>query len=113
MKPDPKPPARIIDRKAGARKLHKFPQCRVIGCEERATQAHHIILRSQGGDDVEDNLLPLCTECHVNAHSKGEPILAQLKWWEVKYVKEKYEQMGRGQHAGVDYLQRRYLYDGR
>ena len=31
-------------------------------------QVHHIQLRSQSGDDVERNLITLCSECHDQIH---------------------------------------------
>ena len=31
-------------------------------------QVHHIQLRSQSGDDVEGNLITLCSECHDQIH---------------------------------------------
>jgi 5-methylcytosine-specific restriction endonuclease McrA len=39
-------------------------------CGKRANlQVHHILLRSQSGDDIEDNLITLCSECHDQIHS--------------------------------------------
>lgn len=29
---------------------------------------HHIIFRSQGGSDTEENLITLCVRCHAKAH---------------------------------------------
>jgi 5-methylcytosine-specific restriction endonuclease McrA len=38
-------------------------------CEARVgTVAHHRTFRSQGGDDVEENLVWVCRICHDNAH---------------------------------------------
>lgn len=31
-------------------------------------EVHHIIFRSQGGSDEEDNLITLCSTCHYNIH---------------------------------------------
>ena len=31
-------------------------------------QVHHIRLRSQSGDDAEENLMTLCSECHDQIH---------------------------------------------
>jgi len=33
-------------------------------------QVHHIVLRSKGGTDDEDNLIVICLTCHTDAHSK-------------------------------------------
>lgn len=64
VSPDPRPPARhiasneeweaIIRAKAGP--------CR--GCGELATEFHHLVARSQRGDDVAANIVPLCSFCH-------------------------------------------------
>lgn len=38
-------------------------------CEGRATQYHHVRLRSQGGDNSPENLLHLCTQAHMRIHA--------------------------------------------
>lgn len=39
-------------------------------CERRpGTDPHHVTFRSQGGDDVADNLLWLCRLCHDDLHA--------------------------------------------
>ncbi len=38
-------------------------------CGTPAIQWHHSILRSQGGDDI-DNLVPLCPSCHERRHQE-------------------------------------------
>ena len=35
---------------------------------ERGTPPHHIKYRSQGGEDVMENLVMLCNECHRKVH---------------------------------------------
>lgn len=37
-------------------------------CERRARTKHHIVRSSQGGPDVEENLLDLCVRCHDDIH---------------------------------------------
>ena len=32
-------------------------------------QVHHIQLRSQLGDDLEENLITLCSSCHMHLHT--------------------------------------------
>ena len=49
------------------RKLLSDPVCR--GCRGRASDGHHVVLRSQGGDDVEHNIMPLCHACHMAFHA--------------------------------------------
>lgn len=67
--PDPKPRKRIRDPVI-FRELH----LRYLGepcwrCEQRpGTQLHHRVLRSQGGDDVPENLEWLCSVCHMDIH---------------------------------------------
>jgi hypothetical protein len=63
---DPKPAKRIRDRTAFQDFYAKDHACLVCGwhfCE-----AHHVLHRSQGGDDVLANLVPLCSNCHMAAH---------------------------------------------
>lgn len=37
-------------------------------CQRRGTQAHHMLMRSQGGTDDPDNLLWVCAPCHDQIH---------------------------------------------
>jgi 5-methylcytosine-specific restriction endonuclease McrA len=44
---------------------------RCQACANRTNlQVHHIQLRSQSGDDAEENLITLCSECHEQIHSR-------------------------------------------
>lgn len=44
-------------------------KCRV--CKTRnSLHAHHIIYRSHGGDDVSENLITLCNNCHEAVHAR-------------------------------------------
>lgn len=72
MTADPKPIRRIRDNQA----LRDFPRDReCISCgHARGVEAHHILRRSQGGDDVAANLVPLCRDCHGAVH--GTPYTA-------------------------------------
>jgi hypothetical protein len=80
-------------------KLVSDPGCR--GCGRRASEGHHIVLRSQGGDDDPDNTMPLCMLCHHKYHAEGH-IAATLTWEEVCYVQRR---LG---VAALPYLERRY-----
>lgn len=65
--PDPKPPARIKDKKArptGA-------QCVATGVTD-SLHAHHLISRGQGGDDLPDNLVWVAARLHDDFHH-GSP----------------------------------------
>jgi len=97
---DPKPPKRIIDTDAGPRKLALDPVCR--GCGRRASDAHHILLRSQRGDDVEDNIMPLCHLCHIAYHD-GRLRSLKLTDSERLYLADKL-----GVSQGQAYVERRY-----
>lgn len=60
--------------------------CRMCGVE-RSLQVHHIFFRSQGGEDVEHNLITLCHACHEKVHSdkkRWQPPL--LAWIWLTYV---------------------------
>lgn len=57
---------RVKDTAALRRKVRRDPSCRA--CGERGTDAHHVIFRSHGGDDVEENIVCLCNVCHRLLH---------------------------------------------
>ena len=42
-------------------------RCQMCG-SLRGLEIHHIQRRSQAGDDAEDNLITLCSECHRVIH---------------------------------------------
>lgn len=71
--PDPKPAARIVDRKATTRKLLEDRTCRA--CGRPASSGHHLLPKGERGDDVVDNVIPLCGDgasgCHGALH--GNP----------------------------------------
>lgn len=45
----------------------EYVPCEV--CGSRAVDVHHIVYRSHGGGDNIGNLMALCRDCHVKAHS--------------------------------------------
>ena len=68
--PDPRPPKRIKDPDLLRRyRLENLGlPCEV--CERRqGTDPHHVVFRSQRGDDVRGNLLWLCRPCHDDVHA--------------------------------------------
>ncbi len=78
--PDPKPPARIVDRKAFARFYDQAAlACQICGDNGTAygLSIHHLLPRGQGGDDMPSNFALLCGHgtagCHgdVEAHRNG------------------------------------------
>lgn len=94
---------RIVDAEAIRRKVLSDPECR--SCGLAASDGHHIVFRSHGGDDVEDNIAPLCHDCHMALHFQAgaavdeikENIGASLTEGEVAYVLGKLGEIeGRG-----------------
>ena len=49
-------------------------KCQCCGKKDTRLEVHHIIYRSNGGTDDENNLITLCEECHSKIHS-GELVL--------------------------------------
>ena len=45
-------------------------RCQTCGSRSNL-EVHHKEFRSQGGDDSEENLITLCTNCHENVHQLG------------------------------------------
>lgn len=45
--------------------------CQICGAKHIRLEVHHIVYRSKGGTDDEDNLITLCESCHKKIH-KGE-----------------------------------------
>lgn len=46
-----------------------------IGCEccgGKAVDIHHLVFRSQLGEDKIENLIALCRDCHNHAHDKRD-----------------------------------------
>lgn len=65
--PDPKPKARKVNRAGGRKKLLTEGRCRI--CERNLPLTrHHLVPKSLGGSDVDDNIVPLCGDgvrgCH-------------------------------------------------
>lgn len=92
---------RKLDSSARDRKLAADPTCRATG--KRATDGHHILLRSQGGDDVEDNILPLADQPHRIYHAKGRLPGVRLTDAEYAYLVGKL-----GETGAADYIRRKF-----
>lgn len=74
--------------------------CRMCGGSSRGLHCHHVIYRSQGGPDTEENLVLLCAEHHELVHSDKrvyQPLLLALL--QLEYVE--------GQHLTVPEVARR------
>ena len=50
--------------------------CQICGKKHTRLEVHHIIYRSQGGTNDEDNLITLCKDCHDALHD-GQIVLAK------------------------------------
>lgn len=75
-RPDTKPGRRIEDPQT----IQSFRQLgqRCLYCAQpRAVDAHHVLPRGRGGDDLMANLVPLCRRCHGAVH--GLPYLVELE----------------------------------
>lgn len=57
---------RIKNKKLINSKNHTCEYCGKKNCY---TNTHHIKSKGSGGDDMENNLIELCGNCHVKAHS--------------------------------------------
>lgn len=81
--PDWKPPRRTRDPRQ-MRKMHmQHLECALCGGTYQIT-LHHIQLRSQGGSDSEENLVPLCmgpgtNDCHGRLHDGDHQIKYALR----------------------------------
>lgn len=82
----PKRPARI---KATTQQWVKIRQAKLgtcrgykatTDCEGRA-ELHHIVPRSWGGDDLADNIVPLCTRHHRDVTERRDRNLTSLLAW--------------------------------
>lgn len=62
------PLSRIVDNTALAIAKLYYRECAICG-DTHGLQVHHIVLRSQGGDDVDANFCALCLTCHDNIHA--------------------------------------------
>ena len=62
---------RIISPSTIKRYQKEHPMCEFPRCFKKAWLGpHHIIFKSQLGNDTEDNLISLCQEHHDEAHGK-------------------------------------------
>jgi 5-methylcytosine-specific restriction endonuclease McrA len=85
---------RIIRAKGGP--------CRV--CWGRGdVQYHHLVTRQDHGDDVPDNIVPVCRDCHAALHNRA-PAIARLLLTRLTDAEYAY-MIDRG---GEDYPERAY-----
>jgi 5-methylcytosine-specific restriction endonuclease McrA len=87
----------------------KVGPCRVCcdpcsnGARFSRVQFHHVIARDHFGDDVPDNIIPVCEHCHhrvtSRAAAESRALLASLSDAEYAYMVER---------GGEDYAERAY-----
>jgi hypothetical protein len=104
---DPRSRRRIRKPEAVLRKLLSERECRA--CGKPASNGHHLVPKGSPhfGDDVEDNVIPLCgsgtTGCHGRVHAwdmeARRAIGARLSESEVGYVRHRL-----GREAGDEWL---------
>jgi 5-methylcytosine-specific restriction endonuclease McrA len=106
----PKPRKRIRAAGVGMAVVRAEQRCRICGKRTHHLEAHHLVPRSQGGDDVPDNFVPLCgpwqPSCHQRVTENHPDALralrAALRPAEVAYIVER---------KGQAWLDRRYPHD--
>lgn len=76
-KPRKASPAMKRARSLAVERAEGLCEARWTGCSARGEHAHHIRRRSQGGEDVVENLLIVCQSCHGAIHAN--PALAHQK----------------------------------
>lgn len=95
--PDPKPSKRKKASPKQWRRLREKRALRCTICGALPTSLHHIVPRSLGGDDVDENLVALCgdgtTGCHGLVEARDPHAVARLRAGltpeQLKYVLEK------------------------
>jgi len=68
LKAVPKPEKRIRNRALLKAMREEIPYCERCGAPGHGG-LHHIKYRSQGGDDIKENLIRLCKKCHNDIHN--------------------------------------------
>ena len=69
--PDPRPSKRVKNPKA-MKDMHKRGGVCALNCNVTPVSLHHVLSRSQGGDDTEANLIFLCGSGTTGHHGKIE-----------------------------------------
>jgi hypothetical protein len=60
--------------------------CQICGKKHARLEVHHIIFRSQGGTDDENNLITLCEDCHSGIHNGKIVLTKKPKKMNLKYA---------------------------
>jgi hypothetical protein len=74
-----KPYRRVVRSRKGWEALYadKGGPCRVCSKRSSLIVLHHLVKRSDGGDDLADNLVPVCHDDHAALHNRA-PAIARL-----------------------------------
>jgi 5-methylcytosine-specific restriction endonuclease McrA len=69
---------KIVDEKQGPCRICSDPASN--GRLHSRIEFHHVVTRQDGGDDIPDNIVPLCPQCHgsVTARKAGYGLLLLL-----------------------------------
>jgi hypothetical protein len=107
--PDTKPAKRFRACQAEWADIHQgFSGLPCTSCGQgEPLELHHILPRSQGGDDVPNNLVVLCRSCHtrLEGHESGwERVAAAVRQYVITDTRRRRYQED---HAG-DFFHRRY-----
>ncbi|MHB8882635.1 MAG: HNH endonuclease [Thermodesulfovibrionales bacterium] len=54
--------------------LRCFFRCTRPGCNNLAQDLHHVVLWSKGGSDLSSNIIGLCKKCHIEVHTRTQPV---------------------------------------
>ena len=105
--PDLKPVKRVKNPKAMKQVHEKGCWC-ALNCNSKG-EAHHVLFKSQGGDDDAANLVCLCLVHHSLVHAEDTPTLVLLgehllleRPDTMDYIKQKF-----GEREGAAWLARR------
>ena len=83
MTPDPRPPRRTRATAAEWKRIRAAKLGPCLVCGDADTTLHHLVPKSLGGGDVEDNLVPLCgsgtTGCHGLVEARDRTVCALLR----------------------------------
>ncbi|HEX6275559.1 MAG TPA: HNH endonuclease, partial [Polyangiaceae bacterium] len=59
-------------------------RCSSPVCRRRDVTPHHLVFRSHGGGDEDDNVASLCSWCHLHGVHEGrigaEPPASRIRW---------------------------------
>lgn len=115
MTPDPKRAPRVRDPELLRRMRYEFEECVLCGSVDFSI--HHVLKRSQGGDDVRENLVALCGHgtagCHGRIEAAEKEACAALGVHLSRYRRDTLDYLASrlgGPVAATEWLQQRGLW---